>query len=81
MPLRRVNRGIKRYLYLPRLNYSDILLVLFGVFMTKLVIYKSNDIIEASYRLSLNEQRIVLACIGQINSKESLLEISLSYLR
>lgn len=38
-----------------------------------LVIYKSNKIVEASYKLSLNEQRIVLACIGQVNSNKELL--------
>jgi plasmid replication initiation protein len=30
------------------------------------LIYKSNALIEASYRLSLYEQRIVLACIAQV---------------
>lgn len=40
----------------------------------KLVVYKSNQVIEAGYKLSLNEQRIVLACIGQVNSKEKLLK-------
>jgi plasmid replication initiation protein len=40
----------------------------------KLVVYKSNQVIEAGYKLSLNEQRIVLACIGQVNSKEELLK-------
>jgi len=38
-----------------------------------LTVYKSNKIIEAGYRLSLNEQRMVLACIGQVNSAEKLL--------
>lgn len=40
----------------------------------KLVVYKSNEVIEAGYKLSLNEQRTVLACIGQVNSKEELLK-------
>jgi plasmid replication initiation protein len=40
---------------------------------SQLTIYKSNQIIEASYRLSLNEQRVILACIGQVKSAEKLL--------
>lgn len=39
----------------------------------KLTVCKSNRVIEAGYRLSLNEQRVVLACIGQVNSKDELL--------
>jgi plasmid replication initiation protein len=39
----------------------------------KLTVYKANQVIEAGYRLSLNEQRVVLACIAQVNSKEALL--------
>ena len=39
-----------------------------------LIIVKSNKVIEASYKLSLYEQRILLACIAQIHSKEELLE-------
>ena len=39
-----------------------------------LVIVKSNKVIEASYKLSLYEQRILLACIAQIKAKEKLLE-------
>lgn len=31
-----------------------------------LVVTKSNKIIESSYRLTLNEQRLILACIAQI---------------
>lgn len=38
-----------------------------------LIVYKANQVVEASYRLSLNEQRVVLACIGQVQSKEALL--------
>jgi plasmid replication initiation protein len=38
-----------------------------------LIVYKANQVVEASYRLSLNEQRVVLACIGQVQSKEELL--------
>ena len=32
-----------------------------------------NEIIEAGYKLTLNEQRVVLACIAQVNSAEKLL--------
>jgi plasmid replication initiation protein len=39
-----------------------------------LTVCKSNEVIEAGYRLSLNEQRVVLACIGQVNSTEELLQ-------
>ena len=38
-----------------------------------LTVYKANQVIEASYRLTLNEQRVVLACIAQIKSEDSLL--------
>lgn len=41
-----------------------------------LTICKANEVIEASFRLSLNEQRVVLACIGQVNSTDELLETS-----
>jgi len=40
--------------------------------MKNLKICKSNDIIEAGYRLTLNEQRLILACIAQINSQKNL---------
>lgn len=39
-----------------------------------LTVCKSNKIIEASYKLSLNEQRVVLACIAQVNSVDALLK-------
>lgn len=39
-----------------------------------LTVCKANEVIEASYRLTLNEQRVVLACIGQVNSTQELLE-------
>lgn len=39
----------------------------------KLTVYKANEVIEAGYKISLNEQRVVLACIGQIESKKALL--------
>lgn len=34
--------------------------------MNKSLVYKSNALIEASYRLSVNEQRIILGCIAQV---------------
>lgn len=37
-----------------------------------LTVYKSNDLTESAYNLSLNEQRVLLACIAQINSNEPL---------
>jgi plasmid replication initiation protein len=42
--------------------------------MNKNLIYKDNKIIEASYKLSLIEQRIVLLAISQVNSYEKLTE-------
>ena len=38
-----------------------------------LTVYKANEVIEAGYKLSLNEQRVVLACIGQVDSTKKLL--------
>lgn len=35
-----------------------------------LTVVKSNKLIEASYRLTLQEQRLILACIGQIDSRK-----------
>ena len=37
-----------------------------------LVVVKSNEVITASYKLTLNEQRIVLACIAKIDSMKEL---------
>lgn len=42
--------------------------------MSKLIAYKSNFLIEASYRLSLQEQRFVLSCIAKINPKKDIPE-------
>lgn len=39
-----------------------------------LTVYKANEVVEAGYRLSLNEQRVVLACIAQVDSTKALLE-------
>jgi len=39
----------------------------------KLTVYKANQVVEAGYRLTLNEQRVVLACIAQVDSKKELL--------
>jgi len=41
-----------------------------------LTVCKANALIEAGYRLSLNEQRIILACIAQVDSREELLTTS-----
>jgi len=38
-----------------------------------LTVYKSNAVIQAGYQLSLNEQRVVLACIGLVDPKKELL--------
>lgn len=40
--------------------------------MSESLVFKSNALIEASYRLSLYEQRIILACIAQVRRNESL---------
>jgi plasmid replication initiation protein len=40
--------------------------------MSDLTIYKDNNFINASYKLSLNEQRIILCCIGKIRSDQEL---------
>jgi plasmid replication initiation protein len=40
----------------------------------QLTVCKANKVIEAGYMLSLNEQRVVLACIGQVNSTKELLK-------
>lgn len=40
--------------------------------MDKHLVVKSNEVIEANYTLSLVEQRVLLMCIGQINSKDKL---------
>lgn len=34
------------------------------------MVYKSNSLVEAAYRLTVQEQRIVLACIGQVRRDE-----------
>lgn len=38
--------------------------------MTNLVVYKDNYLIEASYKLTLAEQRLMLYCISKLNPKE-----------
>jgi plasmid replication initiation protein len=40
---------------------------------TNMTVYKSNEVIEAGYKLTLNEQRVVLACIAQVDSSKTLL--------
>jgi len=39
--------------------------------MKNIIAYKSNSLIEASYKLSLQEQRLLLVCISKINSSET----------
>jgi Initiator Replication protein len=36
------------------------------------VVTKSNALIQASYKLSLNEQRLVLACVAQLDGRKPL---------
>lgn len=38
--------------------------------MSELIAYKSNSLIEASYKLTLQEQRLLLMCIGRLNPQE-----------
>lgn len=40
--------------------------------MKKLTVVKSNRVVEASYSLTLNEQRLILACIAQIKRGETI---------
>lgn len=40
--------------------------------MKKLTVVKSNRVVEASYTLTLNEQRLILACIAQIKRGETI---------
>lgn len=40
---------------------------------SNLTVYKANEVVEAGYKISLNEQRVVLACIAQIDSAKQLL--------
>lgn len=41
---------------------------------THLTVVKSNKVVEASYMLTLAEQRVLLACIAQIDSRQELTE-------
>lgn len=38
--------------------------------MANLTIYKSNELVEAGYRLSLAEQRVIILSLGQIDSRD-----------
>jgi plasmid replication initiation protein len=38
-----------------------------------LIVYKSNKVIEAGYKLSLNEQQLILSCIAKVSSSKPLL--------
>jgi plasmid replication initiation protein len=40
--------------------------------MAKLTVYKSNNVIEAGFKLSLNEQKTILACIAKNDSRKPL---------
>ena len=46
-----------------------------GVLMTTnsdLIVAKHNTLVEASYKLTLNEQRLILSCIAQLDSRKPL---------
>ena len=50
-------------------------MIYFEVFLMRnpdLTVYKSNKVIEAGYKLSLNEQRLVLMAIAKVNSNKPL---------
>jgi len=36
-----------------------------------ITVTKSNILVEASYKLTLEEQRLILACIGQLDGRKS----------
>ncbi len=38
--------------------------------MSDLIAYKSNALIEASYKLTLQEQRFLLVCISRLNPEK-----------
>jgi plasmid replication initiation protein len=40
--------------------------------MKEFVVTKANSLVQASYKLSLNEQRLVLACVSQLDSRKPL---------
>ncbi len=40
--------------------------------MSNLIVYKSNKVVEAAYKLSLNEQKTILACIAKNDSRKPL---------
>ena len=40
--------------------------------MNELIVVKSNHVVEASYRLTLNEQRLILLCIQQIKKGQAI---------
>jgi plasmid replication initiation protein len=41
--------------------------------MNNLIVYKSNKVIEAAFKLNLNEHRLILMAIGKVNPKTELL--------
>ena len=47
--------------------------------MSNLSVFKSNDLIDASYRLPAQAQKLVLACLAKVNSRSEIpKEISIS---
>lgn len=40
--------------------------------LTENLVVKSNELITASYAMTVNEQRLLLACISQIDSRQKL---------
>lgn len=42
--------------------------------MSNLVAYKSNFLVEASYKMTLSEQRFILTCIGKLDPREEVPE-------
>lgn len=45
---------------------------IFSVIMEDNLVYKSNSLIEASYSLTINEQRLLVACISKIHSAKKI---------
>lgn len=55
------------------INFTALRIKIMNNTRSNLTVYKGNQIVEAGYKLTLNEQRVVLACIAQVHSKEALL--------
>ena len=54
-----------------KVNYFFLLTYQLGNVMTDLIAYKSNALVEASYKLTLQEQRLLLLCISRLNSSNA----------